>query len=225
MDKKHIILIDGSYYIYRAFFALPPLSNSKGMPTGAIFGFTNMLIKLIQDFNPDYMGVIFDSKDPTFRHEIYKEYKANRPVMPESLIQQIPYIHKITKGFNLSILQLSGYEADDIIATITNKSTEIGMRVTIVSGDKDLFQIVSKDVVIADTMKDKIFGVSYVEDRFGVPPEKVVDVMALTGDSSDNIPGVPGIGIKTASKLIRKFESLENLFKNLDLIKNKKLKS
>jgi DNA polymerase-1 len=224
MSKKHIILVDGNAYIYRAFFALPSLSNSKGVPTGAILGFTNMLIKLLQDFSSDYMGVVFDSKGPTFRHKMYQEYKANRKKMPESLIQQIPYIHKITKGLNLSSLAVNGYEADDIIATITDRAKKNGMKVTIISGDKDLFQLIDEDVVITDTMKDKTVSISEVKDRFGVLPSKVVDVMALTGDSSDNIPGVSGIGIKTASKLIREFETLENLLCNLDLVKNKKIK-
>ncbi|MDY6862014.1 MAG: DNA polymerase I [Thermodesulfobacteriota bacterium] len=224
MSKKHLILVDASAYIYRAFFALPSLSNSKGFPTGAIFGFTTMLLKLLQDFSPDYLGMIFDSKGPTFRNEIYRDYKANRPKMPDPLIQQIPYIHKITEGLNLSSLQMSGYEADDIIATVTDKAKKSGMKVTIISGDKDLFQIIDEDVLVADTMKDSTFGISEVKDRFGVMPFQIVDVMALSGDSTDNIPGVPGVGIKTASKLIKEFETLENLFKNLDSVKNRKLK-
>ncbi len=218
---QRLFLIDGSSYIYRAYYAIRHLTNSKGLATNAIYGFVNMLLKVIRDQKPDHLAVIFDSKAPTFRKEMYPEYKANRAAMPEDLVPQIPYIKKIVEGFNIPVLEKEGFEADDIIATLASQFAEQGMNVTVVTGDKDLMQIVNEQIRLLDTMKDKAYGPSEVTERFG-GAKKVVDVQALAGDSSDNIPGVPGIGEKTAKALIDEFGTLENLLDNLDQIKGKR---
>jgi len=219
--KKRLFLIDGSSYIYRAFFGLPHLSNSKGLPTNAVHGYTAMLLKVIREEAPDYLAVAFDSRGPTFRHEIYKEYKANRPSMPDNLVPQIPYIHDITDGFNLPVLSQQGVEADDIIGTLAKKAAEHDIEVVIVTGDKDMMQLVTESTTILDTMKNKVSGTPEVLERFGVGPEHVTDVMGLMGDSSDNIPGVAGVGEKTAVKLMSQYGSLEGLYENIDEIKGK----
>lgn len=219
--KKRLFLIDGSSYIYRAFFGLPHLSNSKGLPTNAVYGYTAMLLKIIREEAPDYLAVAFDAKGPTFRHEVYKEYKANRPSMPDNLIPQIPYIHDITDGFNLPVLSQEGVEADDIIGTLAKKAADHDIEVVIVTGDKDMMQLVTESTTILDTMKNKVSGPPEVLERFGVGPEHVRDVMGLMGDSSDNIPGVAGVGEKTAVKLMAQYGSLEGLYENIDDIKGK----
>lgn len=220
-QPKRLYLIDGSSYIYRAYFAIRHLSNSKGMATNAIFGFTNMLLKVMREHAPDHLAVVFDARGPTFRKEIYPEYKANRAAMPEDLVPQIPRIKELVRAFNLPALELQGYEADDIIATLAKKHAAQGLEVTIVSGDKDLMQVVSEQVRMLDTMKDKIYGPAEVAERFGGGPDKVVEVQALAGDSSDNIPGVPGIGEKTAVKLIAEFGTVESLLARIDEVKGK----
>ena len=222
-DRPRLILIDGSSYFFRAFYAIGHLSNSKGLPTNAIFGFTQMLLKVLKEHHPDYLGIIFDSKAPTFRSEVYKEYKANRPEMPESLSVQIPFIKKIIKGYRIATLEMGGYEADDLIGTVA-KRMESEADVIIITGDKDILQLVSDRVKIYDTMKEKRFGVEEVFQRFGVRPDQVVEVMGLAGDAIDNIPGVPGIGEKTAIELIKTFGSIENLLAHLDQIPKKKIK-
>jgi len=219
---KRIYLIDGSSYIYRAYYAIRQLSNSKGLATNAVFGFTNMLLKVVRDEQPDHLAVIFDAKGPTFRKEIYPEYKANRSAMPEDLRPQIPIIKQLVQAFNMPGLELEGYEADDIIATLARRFAERGMAVTVVTGDKDLMQIVSPQVRLLDTMKDQVVGLPEVAERFGGTPDKVVEVQALAGDSSDNVPGVPGIGEKTARALIEEFGTLENLLANIDQVSGKK---
>ena len=221
---KHLFLIDGSNYIYRAFYATPYLSNSKGLPTNAILSFTNMVRKLIKEHNPEYLAFAFDRKEKTFRQEEYKEYKAKRPPMPENLIPQISYIKKIVELLNIPLLETPGFEADDIIGTISLKAINSGFNVTIVSGDKDLMQLVGDKLDIFDTMTDKRTGIEEVKKKFGVSPDKVVDVMGLAGDPSDNIPGVPGIGPKTGAKLIQEFSSLENLFENIKAVKKNSLR-
>ncbi|OGL43233.1 MAG: DNA polymerase I [Candidatus Schekmanbacteria bacterium GWA2_38_11] len=221
---KHLFLIDGSNYIYRAFYATPYLSNSKGLPTNAILSFTNMVRKLIKEHNPEYLAFAFDRKEKTFRQEEYKEYKAKRPPMPENLIPQIPYIKKIVELLNIPLLETPGFEADDIIGTVSLKAINSGFNVTIVSGDKDLMQLVGDKLDIFDTMTDKRTGIEEVKKKFGVSPDKVVDVMGLAGDPSDNIPGVPGIGPKTGAKLIQEFSSLENLFENIKAVKKNSLR-
>ena len=219
--KKRLFLIDGSSYIYRAFFAIPPLTNSKGLPTNAVYGYTSMLIKIIKDHRPDYLAVAFDAKGPTFRHEAYKDYKANRPTMPDELQPQIPYIHKVTEGFNLPVLSMQGVEADDIIGTIARQAAGHGLEVVIVTGDKDMMQLVSDDICMLDTMKDKITGPAEVMERYNAGPEKVRDIMGLMGDTSDNIPGVAGVGEKTAIKLISEYGSMEGLYENIGAVKGK----
>jgi len=223
--NPHLYLIDGSSYIYRAFFAIRQfLSNSKGLPTNAIFGFTNMLLKILKEEKPDYLAIAFDPKGPTFRHEEYEEYKAQRPDTPDDLIPQIPYIFKLVESFNIPILLKEGYEADDFIGTVVKQAEKKGFKVTIISGDKDLFQLITKDVIVKDTMKDKTYDVAAVKERFGVEPSRLIEIMALMGDKIDNIPGVPGIGEKTAIELIKEFNSIENLYKNTGRIKKEKLK-
>jgi DNA polymerase-1 len=221
-QPQRIYLVDGSSYIYRAYYAIRQLSNSKGMATNAIFGFTNMLLKVVREEHPDHLAVIFDARGPTFRKELYPEYKANRAVMPEDLRPQIPVIKQLVQAFNMPGLELEGYEADDIIATLARRFAERGMAVTVVTGDKDLMQIVSDQVRLLDTMKDQVVGLAEVAARFGGSPDKVVEVQALAGDSSDNVPGVPGIGEKTARELIMQFGSVENLLANIDKVSGKK---
>ena len=216
-------MIDGSSYLYRAFFAIGHLSNSKGLPTNATYGFTQMLLKVLKDHRPDYLAVIFDSKAPTFRSEIYKEYKANRPAMPDGLPPQIPYVKKIIDGYRIALLEMDGYEADDLIGTVA-KRMEPEVDVVIITGDKDILQLVNDRIQVYDTMKEKRFGVEEVIQRFGVSPEQVVEVMGLAGDSVDNIPGVPGIGEKTAIQLIKTYGSIENLLAHVEEIPQKKLK-
>jgi DNA polymerase-1 len=220
--RERVYLIDGSSYIYRAYFAIRHLSNSKGEATNAVYGFTNMLLTLLRDEQPDRIAIIFDAKGPTFRKKLYPDYKANRPSMPDDLVPQIPLIKAVVQAFNLQALEMPGFEADDIIATLAKRYADEGLDVTVVTGDKDLMQVVSSRVQLLDTMKSKISGRTEVIERFGVPPEQVLEVLGLAGDSSDNIPGVPGIGEKTASCLIQEFGTIENLLTNIDQVKGKK---
>ena len=215
----HYYLIDGSGYIFRAYYALPPLSRkSDGLPTGAVSGFCSMLFKLLEEARsddtknkPTHFAVIFDSARKNFRNEIYKEYKANRSEAPEDLAPQFEYIRKSVEAFNLPSIEQLNYEADDLIATYAKQITDAGAKVTIISSDKDLMQLVSKKIRLFDPMKSKVIGEKEVFEKFGVKPDQVIDVQSLAGDSSDNIPGVPGIGIKTASELIIKYKNLNNL--------------
>ena len=222
-DRPRLFLVDGSSYIFRAFYAIRHLSNSKGLPTNAIFGFTQMLLKVLKEHQPDYLAVVLDSKGPTFRSKVYKEYKANRPAMPEALVPQIPYIRRIIEEYQIATLEMEGYEADDLIGTVA-KGLAPEVDVVIITGDKDILQLVSDRIQVYDTMKEKRFGVKEVVQRFGVKPEQVVEVMGLAGDAIDNIPGVPGIGEKTAIELIKIFGSIENLLTHLDQVRQKKLK-
>lgn len=222
-DRSKLFLIDGSSYLYRAFFAIRHLSNSRGLPTNATYGFTQMLLKLLKDHQPDYLAVIFDSKAPTFRSEMYKEYKSNRPAMPDALGPQIPYVKNIVEGYRFALLEMEGYEADDLIGTVARK-LEPEIDVVIVTGDKDILQLVDDRIQVYDTMKEKRFGVEEVFERFGVSPEQMVDVMGLAGDPIDNIPGVPGIGEKTAIQLIKAFGSIDNLLAHVEEIPQKALK-
>jgi len=221
---KKLFLIDGSSYIFRAFFAIRGLSTAKGLPSNAIFGFTSMLLKILRDRKPDGVAVVFDTKAPTFRTELYKDYKANRPKMPDDLAVQIPYIKKIVEAFRIPSLEQEGYEADDLIGTIAKKAEQEGLEVVIVSGDKDLLQLVSTQVTVLDTMKDAYKGLREVQERFGVSPELLPDIMGLAGDSIDNIPGVPGIGEKTAVALIKRFGSLDSLLEKVHEADEKELK-
>ncbi|NCO52502.1 MAG: DNA polymerase I [Deltaproteobacteria bacterium] len=222
MPDSTLYLVDGSSYIYRAYYAIRHLSNSKGEATNAVFGFTKMLQTLIKQEQPGHLAVIFDAKGPTFRKELYAEYKANRSAMPEDLVPQIPLIKEVVRAFKLPLLELQGYEADDIIATLARRYAASGMNVTVVTGDKDLMQIVDERISLLDTMKGKRAREAEVIERFGVPPRQVLEVLGLAGDSSDNIPGVPGIGEKTASALIQEFGDIENLLANIDKVKGAK---
>lgn len=224
VEKKRLFLVDGSSYIYRAFFALPHLSTSDGMPTNALYGFTAMLNRLLQDYRPAYMAIVLDAPGPTFRHEVYQSYKANRPQMPESLTAQIPYIKEIIRAFNIPVVEKEGYEADDIIATLAKQAEADGAEVTIITGDKDLFQLVSSNITLFDTMKDTGTDVAAVRKKIGVNPEQATEVFGLTGDTVDNVPGVPGIGEKTAIQLIQQFGSIDVLYQNLDAIPKKKVR-
>ena len=224
----HLYLIDGSGYLFRAYHALPPLSRkSDGLPTGAVSGYCNMLWKLLEDMKdgdrPTYLAVIFDAGKKTFRNEIYAQYKANRPEPPEDLIPQFPLVRDATRAFGVACVEEPGFEADDLIATYARMGREAGALVTIVSSDKDLMQLVEDGKVqLLDTMKNKKIGSAEVIERFGVPPSKVVEVQALAGDSTDNVPGVPGIGVKTAAELINTYGDLETLLKRAGEIKQPK---
>ncbi len=221
-NNKTLYLIDGSAYIYRAYHAIRHLANSKGLPTNATFGFTRMLIKLIEDRSPEYVVMFFDAKGPTFRHEIYQDYKSNRPPMPEDLSIQIPYIKEITHGFNIPVVEMQGFEADDLIGTFRYRAEKAGFSVVMVTGDKDFVQLVTDKAIIWDPMKEKTTDMRTVRDVFGVEPYQMIDVMALSGDASDNIPGVPGIGPKTALFLIKTFGSIERLYEHVHTITKKK---
>ncbi|MBC8016933.1 MAG: DNA polymerase I [Verrucomicrobia bacterium] len=220
-DDTTLYLVDGSSYIYRAYYAIRHLSSPSGHPTNAIYGFIQMLLKLLKDHQPRHVAVVFDAGRITFRTEMYPEYKANRAAMPDDLRAQVGPIREVVRAFNIPALELAGYEADDIIGALAARHSAAGGRVVVVTGDKDLMQIVNERVTLLDTMKDKASGIAEVFERFGVAPELVPDILGLAGDSSDNIPGVPGIGEKTATKLIQEFGSLEQLLERAAEVKGK----
>ena len=222
MKRPKFVIVDGSNYLFRAFYAIRELSNSKGFPTNAIYGFTTMLMKLLRDQEPDYIAVAFDVKGPTFRHEAYDAYKATRKATPDTLIPQIPFVKEIVRGFSIPVLEQQGIEADDIIGTIARRQAEAGMAVVIVSGDKDMMQLVSAEIRMVDTMKEKTYDIAAVKERFGVGPEQVVEILGLMGDVSDNIPGVPGIGPKGAQRLIEQFGSIAAILAHPEQIHNAK---
>ncbi len=219
-----VYLIDGSAYIYRAYHAVAPLHNSEGMPTHAVFGFLSILRRLIKEKKPQYLAVAFDMRGPVFRHDIYPEYKANRPPMPEDLAVQIPYIKELVRAMNIPCFELQGVEADDIIASAAQLLGGQGRKVVVVSGDKDLLQLVDDQVVMWDPMKNKIMDRAAVEEKYHVKPEQLLDCYSLMGDSSDNVPGVPGVGPKTAEKLINQHQTLEGVYEALEGMKKSKLK-
>ena len=224
-ERSVVYLVDGSSYVYRAFFAIrQQLSTSRGLPTKAVFGFKNMLQKLIRDEKPQYLGVAFDERGPTFRHVVDPSYKAHRPSMPDDLAVQLPYIHRLVEALDIPKLSLAGYEADDILGTLARRFEAEEYAVVLVTGDKDLCQLVTDHITILDTMKDQRIGVAEVRERFGVGPEGVIDVLGLMGDSSDNIPGVPGVGEKTARELMAEFGSIEALLARLEEVKRPKLR-
>jgi DNA polymerase-1 len=220
----NLYLIDGNSYVYRAYYAIRDLSNSRGFPTNAIYGFTNMLLKIIREKKPDGIVVSFDSPVPTERHKIYEEYKAQRPETPGDLVRQLPYIRKIIAAFNIKIFEIPGYEADDILGTIAQKGASEGLDVFIVTGDKDMLQIVNEKIKVYDPMKDKVFDEQYVTEKFGLKPERIPEFMALTGDAVDNIPGIKGVGEKTARELLTQFHNLEHMLNNPAKIKKEKLR-
>lgn len=218
--KGRLLLVDGQSMCYRAYYAIRDLSNSKGEPTNAIYGFVSMLRKLLKDETPDYVGVCFDRKEPTFRHERYEAYKAQRKPMPEELVEQMPHIKNFLKAYQIPIFEKAGYEADDLIGTIASHAQKKGLDVTIVTGDKDMLQLVTKHIEILNTYSEEMTGLDQVKERFGgLGPERVVDVLSLAGDPSDNIPGVPGIGEKTAVELIRAHGSLEGVYEHLNEVR------
>ena len=223
-DNPRLFLVDGSSYIFRAFFALPPLTNSAGLPTNAIYGFINMMLRFIKQHHPQYLAVVLDAGRETFRNELFADYKGNRPEAPPDLIPQFPYVRKALQALNVSLLELQGYEADDLIATLCNTLSSKDYELIVVSSDKDLMQLVTDGVKLLDSAKDRWIGAQEVKAKFGVEPEKIVDVMGLMGDAVDNIPGVKGIGEKTAIALIQQFGSLENLFEHLDELEKTKLR-
>jgi DNA polymerase-1 len=224
-ESRTLYLIDISSYFYRAFHALPALSNSRGLPTNATYGVTTMLLKVLRERQPQHLALVFDAKGPTFRHHLYKAYKAHRPPMPEALVSQLPYIRKIIKALNLPSLEYEGYEADDLISTLVRRARGEGYEVEIISGDKDLLPLVGTGVEMWDPMKGVRYDPAAIQEKFGLSPEELVEVRALAGDASDNIPGVPGIGEKTALKLIGRFHTLENLLAHLDEVKEKALRA
>ena len=221
MEKKKIYVVDGSSFIYRAYHALPELITAKGQPTNAIYGFTTMMLKLIEDEQPEYIAVAMDARRPTWRDEIYPEYKANRPPMPEDLVQQLPYFTQILEALGVPFLHQEGYEADDLIATLVREARERGFAAVIISGDKDLMSLVGDSVVMNDTLKGKIYTVPEVEKKFGLSGEQLLDLLALAGDKSDNVPGIKGVGPKTALSLLQEYGSLDNLLEHADQIKKK----
>jgi DNA polymerase-1 len=222
-DAPHsrLLLIDAANTLYRAFFAVPPLRNSKGIPTNAVYGFVNMLQKVIRELQPDQLAIVLDAPGKSFRHGLYADYKATRDSQPEDLTVQIPWVRKISAAYRIPLLEVPGVEADDVIATIVGRAPP-DVSVTIVSTDKDLMQLVSDRVELLDTMKDRRYGPAEVEERFGVPPSRLLDVRALTGDPSDNIPGVKGIGEKGAAQLVREFGDLESLLARAGEVSNKR---
>ena len=219
---KHLYLVDGSGFIFRAFHAVRPLTRSDGTPVNAVYGFSQMLMKLVDDSDADHIAIIFDAARKTFRNDIYPDYKAHRPPPPDELIPQFSLVKAAAEAFGLPAIEMPGYEADDIIATYARLGAEAGAKVTIVSSDKDLMQLVNENVTMLDTMKNRRIGKEEVYERFGVGPEKVVEVQALAGDSVDNVPGVPGIGVKTAALLINEFGDLETLLERAGEIKQNK---
>ncbi len=219
---QHVFLVDGSGFIFRAFHALPPMTRPDGTPVNAVYGFCTMLMRLLEDTDADRIAVIFDTSRKTFRSEIYPEYKAHRPPPPEELVPQFDLIREATRAFNLPSIELEGYEADDLIATYSRQAVEAGAKVTVVSSDKDLMQLISDKISMLDPVKLQLQSFEAVEAKFGVTPDKVVDVQSLAGDSTDNVPGVPGIGVKTAALLINEYGDLESLLSRAEEIKQKK---
>ena len=215
-SKKPLILVDGSSYLYRAFFALPPLSNSKGEPTGAVRGVAAMLKKLLADYAPERVAVVFDASGKTFRDELFAEYKANRPAMPDDMVEQIEPLHALVKALGFPVLRIPGVEADDVIGTLAKQAADHQLPVLISTGDKDMGQLVNPQVTLVNTMTGTVLDREGVKQKFGVWPEQIIDYLALVGDSSDNIPGVSGIGPKTAAPLLAHFGTLENLYARLD---------
>ncbi|MCB0331744.1 MAG: DNA polymerase I, partial [Bdellovibrionales bacterium] len=220
--KDTIYLFDGSAFIFRAFFATPRLTNSEGFPTNALYGFTRMVLKFLRDVAPQHALMVFDAGAKTFRNEIYKEYKANRSECPEDLVPQMPHFRTISKALGFPVVELPGYEADDIIGTLTKALTALSHNVVIVSADKDLMQLVTDKVSMWDTMRDKRYGPDQVVEKLGVWPEQVIDYLAIAGDSSDNIPGLKGAGPKTAVQLVTKYGSVENILNAVSEIREDK---
>ncbi len=214
-------MVDGSSYLFRAYHALPPLTTSKGQPTGAIYGVINMLRRLLKDYTPERMAVVFDSKEKNFRHQLFEAYKANRLIMPDDLQSQIEPLHHLIRAMGLPLIMIPGIEADDIIGSLAKEAKAMGLFTLISTGDKDFAQLVDPDTFVINTMSQDIFDRARVIEKFGLPPEKIIDYLALIGDTVDNIPGIPKVGPKTALKWLETYESLDNIIKNANDIPGK----
>lgn len=223
-ENQHLVLIDGYGFVFRAFHAFPPLRREDGTPVGAIFGFTSMLSKVLLEFTCSHLAVVLDSGGKTFRHDIFSEYKSHRPPAPEDLIPQFPLVREAVSSLNIDVLEKRGFEADDLIATFAKDASNKGMKVTIISSDKDLMQLIDDNISLYDPMKSKYIKAPQVEDKFGVRPDQIIDILALIGDSADYVPGVPGIGPKTASELLNKYNSLDGIYQSMDKIPTSKRK-
>ncbi len=219
--KKLLMLVDGSSYLYRAYHAMPQFTNSRGDPTGAVYGTTNMLRKLLADYDPAYVAVVFDAKGKTFRDELFPEYKANRPPMPDELRAQVKPIHDIVRAMGLPLLIVEGVEADDVIGTVAAQAPDAGLDTLISTGDKDMAQLVNEHVTLINTMNDARLDSAGVKQKFGVPPERIIDYLALIGDTVDNIPGVPKVGPKTAAKWLQEYGSLDEIIANANAVGGK----
>jgi 5'-3' exonuclease len=223
-DAPRLVLVDGSASVYRAFHALPPLSNSAGLPTHAVLGFTTILLKLVREEEPQALAVAFDGPGPTTRHREFPAYKANRPAMPDTLVAQIPFVHRVVDALRVPRLMIPGEEADDILGTVAVRAAAQAYDVRVVTSDKDLLQLVGERIVVRDPLTPKTSGPLEVETRYGIAPGQVPDLLALMGDSSDNIPGVPGVGEKTARDLLRRFGSLEEALTHAAEVERPKLR-
>lgn len=221
IDQPDLILVDGSSYLFRAYHALPPLTNSRGEPTGAVYGIINMIRRLYKDYDPKYMAVVFDTKGTNFRHDMYPEYKANREAMPEELAVQIPFVHDIIRAMGIPLIAVEGVEADDVIGTLARQASEKSHHTLVSTGDKDFAQMVNDHVTLMNTMTNKFMDSKGVEEKFGVGPDRIIDYLALMGDTVDNVPGIPKVGPKTAAKWINEYGSLDEIVKNADHVKGK----
>jgi ribonuclease HI len=223
-DDRRLVLVDGSASLYRAYHALPPLSTSAGVPTHAVLGFLTMLLKLVREEEPDALAVVFDGPGPTTRHREYPAYKAHRPPMPDGLVAQIPLVHRALEAMRVPVLMMPGEEADDILGAVAVRAAAQAYGVRVVTGDKDLLQLVGDRILVRDPLGPRTTGPAEVEARYGILPAQVPDLLALMGDASDNIPGVPGVGEKTARDLLRRFGSLEGALTRTDAIERPKLR-
>ena len=222
--RPRVFLIDGSSYIYRAFFALPPTVNSAGFPTNAVYGFINFMLKLLKRHQPEYLAVILDAGRETFRNQMFADYKSNRRKAPASLIPQLPYIRRALDALNVPMIELQGYEADDLIGTLCGTLCDQDCDLIVVSSDKDLMQLVTDEIRLFDSMKERWIGMREVITRFGVEPHRVTEILGLVGDAVDNIPGVKGIGEKTAVALMQHFQDLDHLYDNLEQLQQTNLR-
>ena len=220
-DVAPLVLVDGSSYLFRAFHALPPLTNRKGEPTGAMLGVINMLRRLLENYHPTHMAVVFDAKGKTFRNDMYAEYKATRPPMPDDLRAQIEPLHEIIRTMGLPLLSIAGVEADDVIGTLSDQAAKQGRKVIISTSDKDLAQLVNEHVTLINTMSNTTLDIAGVVEKFGVPPNRIIDYLALVGDTSDNIPGVVKCGPKTAVKWLGLYDSFDGVVAHADEVKGK----
>ena len=218
---KKLYLVDVSAMFFRAYYAIPPMSTKSGLPTNSLYGFLSMTLKLLRDGKPDYMVFCRDRKEPSFRVDLYADYKGNREEMPDDLQPQLPYISQLSEALGIPQYDLKGYEADDIIGSLTAYGKEQGLEVIIVSGDKDFAQLIGPGVTMFDSMKNKIYDEAAVVAKWGVHPRQFLDYLALIGDSSDNVPGVKGVGPKTAQKLLADYDNLDGVYQHLDEVKGK----